>query len=439
MPTLNEELSDRELEILRLLATGASNKEIASQLFISTNTVKVHLRNIFTKIGVDSRTDAALYALQTGIAAVPPSLTEEKAFPGGESMVEAVPAAVELLPEKRLPASRIALMIVMAVGVVSLVAYLAWRIGGAASAVPPASSDIQARWDVRAKLPASAYGLALGGYEGFLYAIGGNDGAGPTGAVYRYDPGVDAWEPRASKPTPVYEVMAAVVGGEVYVPGGRTGESQAVDVLEIYDPRSDTWRRGPDLPVALSGYALAAFEGRLYLFGGWDGRQVTDTVYRFDPSSDTWDEIGKLPSARAYSGAAVVGSRIFLLGGYNGRRALDENLVYQPALATEGEMWGTAQPLPLSRYGMGIASIAEIIDLVGGRQSEEKDVLSLSFFPFTESWQEFGTLASGTPYLPGATIMGNYLHVVGGQVDGSPSDLHQVYQAVYTNSLPIIR
>ena len=59
----NTELSEREIEILKLVGQGKSNKEIAQDLFISVNTVKVHLANIFKKIGADSRLEATLFAI----------------------------------------------------------------------------------------------------------------------------------------------------------------------------------------------------------------------------------------------------------------------------------------------------------------------------------------------------------------------------------------
>lgn len=66
-----EALSDRELEVLRLLPSGASNKSIAEELSISPYTVKTHLRNIFAKLDVSTRTEAITVAMQQGVLAVP--------------------------------------------------------------------------------------------------------------------------------------------------------------------------------------------------------------------------------------------------------------------------------------------------------------------------------------------------------------------------------
>jgi DNA-binding NarL/FixJ family response regulator len=64
---LIEPLSERELEILRLLGQGASNKEIADHLIITVGTVKNHLTNIMAKLSVRDRTQAALKAKELGI------------------------------------------------------------------------------------------------------------------------------------------------------------------------------------------------------------------------------------------------------------------------------------------------------------------------------------------------------------------------------------
>src|SRR6478672_10142054 len=67
MSSDTSQISEREREILSLVAMGATNQQIAQQLHISINTVKVHLRNIFEKIGVASRTEATVYAIRQGL------------------------------------------------------------------------------------------------------------------------------------------------------------------------------------------------------------------------------------------------------------------------------------------------------------------------------------------------------------------------------------
>lgn len=67
-PAAAAELTERENDVLRLIAQGKANKEIAQDLVIGEKTVKTHVSNILMKLGVQSRTQAALYAAQNGLA-----------------------------------------------------------------------------------------------------------------------------------------------------------------------------------------------------------------------------------------------------------------------------------------------------------------------------------------------------------------------------------
>ena len=62
-----EELTNREREVLDLIAQGKSNQEIAEILFITLKTVKTHVSNILAKLGVEDRTQAAIYAFKHGL------------------------------------------------------------------------------------------------------------------------------------------------------------------------------------------------------------------------------------------------------------------------------------------------------------------------------------------------------------------------------------
>ena len=66
--TVRSELSDREIEVLRLIANGKDNAQIARELTISPKTVKNHISNILVKLQIENRIQAAVYAVKSGIA-----------------------------------------------------------------------------------------------------------------------------------------------------------------------------------------------------------------------------------------------------------------------------------------------------------------------------------------------------------------------------------
>jgi DNA-binding NarL/FixJ family response regulator len=76
-PEKEVELTSREIEILQLVALGKTNQEIADQLFLSERTVRTHITNILSKLNLTNRTQAALYALRSGISHMDYSLPDE--------------------------------------------------------------------------------------------------------------------------------------------------------------------------------------------------------------------------------------------------------------------------------------------------------------------------------------------------------------------------
>jgi DNA-binding CsgD family transcriptional regulator/N-acetylneuraminic acid mutarotase len=422
----NENLTERELEILRLVATGASNQQIARELSISVNTVKVHLRNIFTKLEVQSRTEATLYAIKEGWiegAQLPEEAEVQQAGPRftwrlGIAIVAVFLLVITVISQAVIRASRNAALLTPE------------------AVVATVSASVQ-RWKARAPLPTPRSGLALVAYEGRIYAIGGESADGVTGAVERYDPEADGWTSLADKPTAVADVAAALIGGEIYVPGGRTLSGSPTAIVEAYNPQTETWEVRTPLPVALNAYALAALEGKLYLFGGWDGSAYVDTVYEYDPAQDVWIAKTPMPTARGFAGAAVADSKIYVIGGYDGQEDLTTNEEYVPSQdGGERNPWTVKSPMPIGRAGCGVAVAANIIHVIGG--GWEREVADgLKYNVRTDEWESFEVPVKGQWRSLGLALVDTEIYAIGGW-NGDYMDANQEYKAIFTAVLPVL-
>ncbi|MEP7200956.1 MAG: kelch repeat-containing protein [Chloroflexota bacterium] len=471
-------LSERELEVLKLVATGATNNQVARELSISVNTVKVHLNNIFTRLGVQSRTEATLYAVRHGwievqradgsMAVATPTVAEVIA-----PSVETAPVALdpipssEPLPDARAPVAPLASpvgpagvaapsraswrrprVIVAAVIVALLLGVViyplasstqAWRDAfgprAVASPAPVASAaPTLVRWQLKAPLGAPREEMAVATVNGLVYVIGGMADGKPLANVNVYDPATDQWSTRTSKPTALQAMGAAIVGGRMYVPGGCDAQNQPSPLVDVYDPQRDTWQTGVPLPKPLCRYAISALEGKLYLFGGWNGTDAVADVWTFDPVRGEWSAHTPLPTARADAAAAVVNDRIVLAGGRAGNAVLNQVLVFDSTQERGNpQAWSVKTAMRQPRAKFGLVSLAGNLYAIGGANGAR--VENERYDTRTNAWAAFEESPVPLTRVGGAVGMETKLYVIGGAPD-NPSALVQEYTALYRFFLP---
>lgn len=434
MPEPGEALSEREMEVLRLVARGLSNDQIAAQLAISTNTVKTHLRNVFAKLDVASRTEASLIAIQRGWVAV-----ETPAAPNSRpaAPVQAPPAPRPVPTWPRWLALSAIVFLLLAL-TLSMFGFPQGLFFNPRTSPSPASLSPGPRWAVRAEMPTPRSHLILVPFADGLYAIGGQGVTGPSDATERFDPLKNTWTPLAPKPTAVFEARGAVLGGHIYIPGGRGKQGQVVATTEVYLVERNQWTVAAALPRPLSGYALVSFEGKLYLFGGWDGSRYRDEILRYDPDADRWEEAGRLPFPWGHAGAVVISNRILLVGGVNADGPLDVTLDYAPAPLT------VLYTRPLSGISLGRVQATVLLDRYLYVMAEPPTAPVPGLWQWNIATQEWQALEAAPAGLyPGVALagMGTGLFLVGGEKEGMPLSLVQEFQALYVVpvSLPTVR
>ena len=430
-----EALTERELEIVRAVATGATNQQIARDLVISVNTVKVHLKNIFVKLDIQSRTEVALYAVKQGLVEVERPVAPEGEM--GEEFATISREPISLSKRVILVATVIfaAMLVVLPqVGISSAPVQGNEFMDAGVGAAQGGTAVQLHRWESLAPLSTPRSRLAAVNYRGRILVIGGDTSAGTTGVVEEYDPSSNSWRARADKPTPVINVGAALMGGRVYVPGGYSTEEGVVTALEIYDPEADSWEVGSPMPIPLCAYAIASVEGKLYVFGGWNGSVYLASTLEYDPTTETWSENTPMSSPRGFASAGVIEGRIYVVGGYDGQKEFATVEEYDPSQEGNGNPWRERAPMNMRRGGLGVATIAGGLYAFGGgwnrylafneRYDPRSDQWSVLETPVSGQWRNLAVVASETG-----------IYALGGW-NGDFLDSTYEYQALFTYYLP---
>jgi len=438
----NNGLSEREQEILKLVATGVSNKEIARTLHISVNTVKVHLKNIFSKIRVLSRTEATLYAIEHRIVNTP----------GDGNELESTQDGIVISYFRKHRWMAILMTIVVFIGIIIAFRFLL------PSSLPPTTTAQNTvmnptplpRWKVHAPLPEGRAGMAAAVYEDQIYLFAGETENGITNTSLRYNISEDKWYPIAEKPTPVTDIQAVMIGEKIYIPGGWTGVSTSQN-LEVYDLESDTWEINASLPEQRSGYALAALEGKLYLFGGWDGQGVQNSIFTYDPLGDNWSVMNPMPEALAFMSAVTSGNKILIIGGWNGKEFLPQVNQYNPARDKSGiQLWSLISPIPYSMCRHSVSEISGYIFVIGGpiqncsySLSMVMDTINFDSYNYVymtdlSQWYLFENPIQPIGISGILVSYNNMIYQIGGIYMGEYQKQNQSYLALYSSNLPIL-
>ncbi|MBI3941612.1 MAG: helix-turn-helix domain-containing protein [Chloroflexi bacterium] len=464
------ELTEREMQVMRLLTQGKSNQEIAADLHISPHTVKVHIRNIYSKIGVQSRIEATRYAVQQGWVTIRPVAAPTEAMGVAPSeAVEAYPAEIPgVQPVDAEPTIAVGppslsgqlqrivrpFILVSAVLMALVLAVVLNRNQPGAEnapatpfpqsrlAVSEPKTEPVTRWAVRPGNAEVLRNMSLVAEGGRIYTVGGLEKDQVTGKVGIFDPASNSWSAGTAKPTPVFRAGAGVIGGRIYVAGGCTQEGKPVPALEVYTPDQSSpqtggqWETRAPIPGgARCGLAAVALEGKLYIFGGYDGRKYTSEVWVYDPEADRWSPRTPMATPKGDMAAVATESAVYLLGGTDGKTLLDDVDIYQPAQeGSKSSPWAKRNNLPDKRSNMGAAMLGGRIFVVGG-EGNQNNLPALEYDVRSNAWNRLEDPPQIIQGPTSAVALDTKLYVLGNLLGNSRSVLLE-YTALYRIIFP---
>ena len=206
--------------------------------------------------------------------------------------------------------------------------------------------------------------------------------------------------------------------------GGFAEDRGKVRTVEIYRVRTNTWRQGPPLPIALDHPMAAALEGRVYLFGGYR-KSGAESARAFVLRDGGWRRLPNMPAPRAAGGAATARGRLYVVGGTTGEGLGRKTFVYNP----NKRRWSLRKGLRMPRQHMGVASYRGFVYGVAGRIKGLSTNLDAAerFNPRRNVWRRIRPVPTARGGLDAAATRNGFIVAAGGEEPGRTFDEVEAY------------
>lgn len=276
-----------------------------------------------------------------------------------------------------------------------------------------AAAQTGGTWQTLAPMPTARQELATAVLNGKIYAIGGYDSSGtPTNIVEVYDPATNTWSSADPIPFPLHHNSAAVAAGKLYSFGGPS------TLAFVYDELNDSWSAVASMLFfhALTP-AVGVFNDKIYVAGGANGgggNSMENAVEVYDPVANTWIALHPMKTGRNHCGGAFIDGKFYVVGGRRRVHALDANEVYDPQTDT----WTRQAPLPTARGGIGVAAVNGELFVFGGETlfpnggGEVHGEVEV-FNPATNTWESLPPMPDPRHGI-WASVIGNQIFLPGG-------------------------
>lgn len=219
-------------------------------------------------------------------------------------------------------------------------------------------------------------------------------------------PAGGAWRQEPDSPLGRDEAAAARIGDKIYIVGGHKllsgvknpWERWSTDRGIAFDTRTGRYSELPRLPRPVDHAGVAAYQGKLYVAGGWSQGKDTNNFWRFDPKTGKWSDMPPMTHMRGALAAQVVGDKFYAIGGAPPTLPnpdVEALSVVEVFDFDRGE-WTRAADMPTPRHHFGAAALDGHIYVAAGRRGTDYHVTAFERYdPTSNSWKSLEPLPQG--------------------------------------------